>query len=286
MGSAEVFATGLRLGESPRWHDGRLWFCDWGARRDRSPSTSAGGREVDGRASHDVPVLASTGCPTAGCSSSRAASARCCGSEPDGSLVDARRPRRASPTGWNEIVVDGRGNAYVNSAGFDLMGGEAPRRARSRWSRPTAPSAQVADGVGFPNGMAVTPDDSTLIVAESYGSRLTAFDIAADGGAVGPAGVGRPRRRRARRDLPRCRGRRLVRRRAEPALRAGPRGRRGARRRSTSTAAASRACSAAPTGARCSSSRPSGPAPAGCWTGAPTGQVLTHRAPAPHAGHP
>jgi sugar lactone lactonase YvrE len=41
---------------------------------------------------------------------------------------------------------------------------------------------QVADGIAFPNGMAVTPDNSTLIVAESYGRKLTAFDIEADGG--------------------------------------------------------------------------------------------------------
>jgi len=56
--------------------------------------------------------------------------------------------------------------------------------------RPNAPRAnefrvyaasQVADGVAFPNGMVVTPDNATLIVAESYGNRLTAFDIAADG---------------------------------------------------------------------------------------------------------
>ena len=40
----------------------------------------------------------------------------------------------------------------------------------------------MADGVAFPNGMVVTPDNSTLIVAESYGSKLTAFDIDADGG--------------------------------------------------------------------------------------------------------
>jgi sugar lactone lactonase YvrE len=82
---------------------------------------------------------------------------------------------------WNEIVVDGRANAYVNNIGFDFPEGEfAP--GTIALVTPDGSARQVADGVAFPNGMAVTPDNSTLIVAESYASRLTAFDIAADGG--------------------------------------------------------------------------------------------------------
>jgi hypothetical protein len=80
---------------------------------------------------------------------------------------------------WNEIVVDDRGNAYVN--GIDgivaLVAGDGPTR-------------QVGDGLAFPNGMVVTPDNATLTVAESHARRLTAFEIAADGasraGACGP----------------------------------------------------------------------------------------------------
>ena len=76
--------------------------------------------------------------------------------------------------------MDGRGNAYVNNIGFDFPGGEfAP--GIIALVTPDGSARQVADGVAFPNGMAVTPDNSTLIVAESYGNRLTAFDIAADG---------------------------------------------------------------------------------------------------------
>ena len=76
--------------------------------------------------------------------------------------------------------MDGRGNAYVNNIGFDFPGGEfAP--GTIALVTPDGSARQVADGVAFPNGMAVTPDNSTLIVAESYGNKLTAFDIAADG---------------------------------------------------------------------------------------------------------
>jgi sugar lactone lactonase YvrE len=83
--------------------------------------------------------------------------------------------------GWNEIVVDGRGNVYVNSVGFHF-GQEEFRPGIIALVRPDGSVGQVADGVAFPNGMVITPDNKTLIVAESFASKLTAFDIAADGG--------------------------------------------------------------------------------------------------------
>ena len=96
-------------------------------------------------------------------------------------------PCRPGPLGehpWNDIVVDGRGNAYVNNIGFDFPGGEfAPGIVAL--VTPDGVARQVADGLAFPNGMAVTPDNATLIVAESYGQKLTAFDIASDGSLSG-----------------------------------------------------------------------------------------------------
>jgi sugar lactone lactonase YvrE len=80
------------------------------------------------------------------------------------------RQVRASNQGWNEIVVYGRGNAYVNGGPGIIALIKADLSAR-----------QVADGIAFLNGMAVTPDNTTLIIAESHGKRLTAFDIGADG---------------------------------------------------------------------------------------------------------
>jgi sugar lactone lactonase YvrE len=81
---------------------------------------------------------------------------------------------------WNEIVVDGRGNAYINNAGFEFPGGQFAPGTIALLPHNGSPR-QVADGIAFPNGMAVTPDNSTLIVAESYGKKLTAFDIVAHG---------------------------------------------------------------------------------------------------------
>ena len=101
--------------------------------------------------------------------------------EPDGSLVTHVDLSDLSDYGWNEIVVDGRGNAYVNGPGFDMMAGGDFAPGTIAIVRPDGSAEQVAGGVAFPNGMAVTPDDSTLIVADSYAKELTAFDIGDDG---------------------------------------------------------------------------------------------------------
>jgi sugar lactone lactonase YvrE len=102
--------------------------------------------------------------------------------EPDASLVTHADLSEHTEHGWNEIVVDGRGNAYVNGAGFDLMSGGEFAPGIVALLAPDRTARQVAGGVEFPNGMAVTPDDSMLIVADSYGKELIAFDIAGDGG--------------------------------------------------------------------------------------------------------
>jgi sugar lactone lactonase YvrE len=84
------------------------------------------------------------------------------------------------------MTVDGRGNVYVNSINFDfadfeavLTSGQAP--GKIALVTPAGHVREVAGGIAFPNGMVVTPDNDTLVVAESFASRLTAFDITADG---------------------------------------------------------------------------------------------------------
>src|SRR5258708_5469703 len=172
----QTLMTGIAFGESPRWHDGRLWFSDWIA-QELIAVDLKGESEVVTRVQSlpfcidwlpDGRLLI-----TSGRSILRM--------EPDGSLVTHADLSSLTDYGWNEIVADSRGNVYVNGAEFDLMAGEKFAPGIVALLKPDSSARQVADGVAFPNGMAVTPDNSTLIVAESYGKKLTAFDIAADG---------------------------------------------------------------------------------------------------------
>jgi len=82
----------------------------------------------------------------------------------------------------NEIVVDGRGNIYINGADFDFVGGAAPTPGYIKLITPDGHMRQVAGDIAFPNGMVITPDNRTLIISESFARQLTAFDIDPDGG--------------------------------------------------------------------------------------------------------
>ena len=173
--------TGLAFGESPRWHDGRLWFSDMGAGEVVAADLD-GNREVIAR----VPAMPmGTGWLPDGrmliVSSRDGLLLR---REPDGSLVTHAGLTGLASYPWGDMVVDGRGNAYIGNIGFDFPRGE-PGPGTLALVTPDGAARQVADGLLFPNGVAVTPDNSTLILAESYGHRLTAFDIAADGSLSG-----------------------------------------------------------------------------------------------------
>jgi sugar lactone lactonase YvrE len=100
--------------------------------------------------------------------------------EPDGSMVQ-HADLSALSGDWNEIVVDGRGNIYVNGR-CDFDPGEGDPPGIIALVTPDGSVRQVAGAIAFPNGMVATPDNATLIVAESLAGRLTAFDVAADGG--------------------------------------------------------------------------------------------------------
>jgi sugar lactone lactonase YvrE len=171
--------TGIVFGEQPRWHEDRLWFSDWGPQEVIAVDLEGNG-EVMTRARSfpccvdwlpDGRLLVVSG--REGLLLRR---------ESDGSLITHADLTGLSDRGWNELVVDGRGNAYINGGGFDLLAGEEFAPGIVALVTPDGSARQVADGIAFPNGMVVTSDNSTLIVAESYAKRLTAFDVAPDGG--------------------------------------------------------------------------------------------------------
>jgi sugar lactone lactonase YvrE len=184
--------TELVIGESPRWHDGRLWFANWGAEEIVAV-------DLEGNAE-----VVAKGPPGLGWSIDWLPDGRLLVTgrglnriEPDGSMVPHADLSGVGVGDFNEIVVDGRGNVYVNGGtDFEPEAGTAP--GIIALVTPDGSARRVAEDIAFPNGMVVTPDNSTLIIAESFARRLTAFDIAADGGlsnrrvwadGVGPDGI-------------------------------------------------------------------------------------------------
>jgi sugar lactone lactonase YvrE len=173
--SPKVLLSGLGIPESPRWHEGRLWFCNWIDRQ--VVAVGPDGRLEAAPLRADRPMGYSIDWL------------------PDGRLlVTGARLRRQEADGTmtvqaeqtaNEIVVDARGNVYLNGADFDFAGGAEPKPGYIKLLTPDGGLRQVADDIAFPNGMVITPDNRTLIISESFAGRLTAFDIDADGGLSG-----------------------------------------------------------------------------------------------------
>lgn len=179
MPDPRILMTGIALGESPRWHDGRLWFSDWGA-QEVIAVDSSGTSEVVAR----VPTFpfCIDFLPDGRLLIVSGGDGLLLRREPDSSLVTHADLTSLAAPPWNDIVADGRGNIFVNNLGFSFGTGAAFAPGSIVVVTPDGKARQVADGLAFPNGMAVTPDNTTLLVAESYGERLTAFDIAAEGG--------------------------------------------------------------------------------------------------------
>ncbi len=175
----QTLIDGLVFGEQPRWHEGRLWFSDWGTREVIAV-------DVDGNSEVMLHGPAFPLCvdwlPDGRLLMVSARDGLLLRREPDGSLVTHGDLKAASdPPAGNELVVDARGNAYVNGGGFNLMAGDPFAPGVIAVVAPDGSARQVADDLAFPNGMLVMPDGSTLVVAESYAKRLTAFEIETDG---------------------------------------------------------------------------------------------------------
>ena len=174
----QAIVTGAHFLEAPRWRDGRLWFSDFYGHQVRSVLEDGS----DSRAEAEVP-----GQPSG------------LGWLPDGrllvvSMTDRKVLRRehdgelvvhadlgGHATGHaNDMVVDAMGRAYVGNFGFDLMAGDPIETASLHRVDPDGTVTEVADDLWFPNGAVLTPDD-VLLVVETFGNRVSAFDLQEDG---------------------------------------------------------------------------------------------------------
>ena len=173
----EVLLDGLMFPEGPRWHEKKLWFSDMHAGQVMTV-------DMDGKADVITTVPQS---PSG------------LGWLPDGRLLVVsmldRRLLRLDSGGLtevadlsqlasfhcNDMVVDHQGRAYIGNFGFDLNAQAPFSPAEVILVHPDGRALIAAEEMAFPNGSVITPDGSTLIVAETFGSRLSAFDIAEDG---------------------------------------------------------------------------------------------------------
>ncbi|HEU5161317.1 MAG TPA: SMP-30/gluconolactonase/LRE family protein [Streptosporangiaceae bacterium] len=179
--TAATVIDGFSYLEGPRWHDERIWFSDFythqvlSVREDGSdlrveaavPQQPSGlGWLPDGRllivSMRDRKILRR---------------------EPDGTLVTHADLSRLATGHLNDMVVDAHGRVYVGNFGFDLMGGAPLEPAALHRADPDGTVTEVAADLWFPNGSVITKD-GTLLVNETFGNRVTAFDLAEDGRLV------------------------------------------------------------------------------------------------------
>ena len=169
-------AANLVVGESPRWHEGRLWFAHWGE----------GAQELVAMGDDGALESIQPGPKPAGFCIDWLSDGRLLVAGEDGVQCGRREyvGLAGLGVGWNEIVVDARDN--LNENGDDnRFGSEEFRPGTIVFAPLDGPPRRVADDLMFPTGIVITPDGGTLVVAESWANRLTAFDIAEDGGLSG-----------------------------------------------------------------------------------------------------
>ncbi len=173
-----VLLDGLDSPEGPRWHDGKLWFSDTGMKQVMTVDLNGNAETVVNVQGHPSGL----------------------GWLPDGRLLVVsmtdQRLLRLDSRGLvevadlselasfvlNDMVVDQQGRAYIGNFGYAFSDPKAtPKLAELVLVLPDGDARVVAYEMAFPNGSVITPDGRTLIVAESFAARLTAFDIGPGG---------------------------------------------------------------------------------------------------------
>jgi sugar lactone lactonase YvrE len=177
----EVLLDGLKFPESPRWHDDKLWFVDMDTYKVMTVDIN-GNTETILNLSNQISgigwlpdkrlLVVSMGDNTL------------LRLDPDGVniVVDLNK---FGTVLCNDMIVDKKGRAYIGNFGFDYFNDKPFAPTKLILVEPNGDARVVADNMAFPNGTVITPDDQTLIIAETFAAQLTAFDIMEDGSLTG-----------------------------------------------------------------------------------------------------
>ena len=169
MNEVRVLLDGLGIPESTRWHDGRVWLCNWGA-GEVLAVTPSGGREIITQLAPKTLPFSIDWLPDGRLLAVDGPRRLLLRLEADGALAPVADLSGLGEGAANELVVDGAGNAYVNGGAGSVVRVTPDGRA-----------TKEADGLRFPNGMAFVDRDRTLVVADSYAQALIAYDVQGDG---------------------------------------------------------------------------------------------------------
>ena len=175
MTKFKTLISGLSFTECPRWHDGRLYFSDFYTRRVFAVALD-GAQEIIAEVPGQPSGLGFL--PDGRMLIVSMRDRKIMLREHDGSLVEYANLSDLAPWYLNDMLVDHEGRAWVGNFGFDLMGGAKVTTTNLICVDPNGCAKVAAGGLGFPNGMILTPNGKTLIVAETIMNRLTAFELA------------------------------------------------------------------------------------------------------------
>jgi sugar lactone lactonase YvrE len=169
MSEVSILLEGLGIPESTRWHDGRIWLCNWGAGEVLSV-TPSGEREVIAQLAPNTLPFSIDWLPDGRLLVVDGPRRLLLALQPDGTLAPVADLSTLGEGPANELVVDGAGNAYVNGGAGSVVR-----------VTPDGRIDKVADGLTFPNGMALIDRDRTLIVGDSHEETLVAYEVDGDG---------------------------------------------------------------------------------------------------------
>jgi sugar lactone lactonase YvrE len=175
----QTLVSGLSFSEGPRWHEGRLYYSDFYRHVVEAV-------DLDGKVEEIAKVpTQSSGLgwlPDGRMLVVSMLDRKLLRLEANGELVEHADLSDIATWHCNDMVVDKTGRAYVGNFGYDIEDSSASAvTAKLSCIEPDSSVRVVAEDLQFPNGTVLLEDQNTLVIAETFGHILTAFDVSADG---------------------------------------------------------------------------------------------------------